>query len=269
MDLELKNKVVVVTGGAKGIGEGIALAFAEEGALVAALDRDEPTLRRLAHRAVAEGWSLTGFPLDLRDESAVSAAFGEIERRFGGIDILVNNAGGNDAVGLHHSPAEFVASLERNLVHYFTCAHFALPALKKSRGAIVNISSKTALTGQGGTSGYAAAKGAINGLTREWAADLAQHGIRVNCVLPAEVITPMYEQWLAKAPDPAAARRQLDLTIPLGRRTTTIREVADLVVFVASSRASHLTGQILCVDGGYIHLDRALTAPVTHLKKSE
>jgi NAD(P)-dependent dehydrogenase (short-subunit alcohol dehydrogenase family) len=99
----------------------------------------------------------------------------------------------------------------------------------------------------------------MNALTREWALDLARHGIRVNCVIPAEVMTPQYERWLKQRPDPAAALESIKRTVPLGRRMTTLREIADTVVFIASPRSSHTTGQLLYVDGGYVHLDRACT----------
>jgi NAD(P)-dependent dehydrogenase (short-subunit alcohol dehydrogenase family) len=271
MDLELKGRAVVVTGGARGIGAAIVEAFAAEGSRVAFIDREDADARALEGRLNAGGGGgmVRYVHADLAEAAAVRGAFDEILAAFGAIDVLVNNAGGNDAVGLRHSPQEFEASLRRNLVHYFTCAACALDALRRSRGCIVNISSKAAVTGQGGTSGYVAAKGAINALTREWAVDQAAHGVRVNCVVPAEVITPMYERWLAAAPDPALARRQLDGSIPLGRRTTTAREVADTVVFLASARSSHTTGQILFVDGGYVHLDRAYTSGASHLKKTE
>jgi len=155
-----------------------------------------------------------------------------------------------------------------NIVTCFVLIHHALDALVASQGCIVNIGSKCSVTGQGGTSGYAASKGAMNALTREWALDLGKFGIRVNCVIPAEVITPLYERWLAQAHDPAAALAQLNSTVPLGRRTTTAQEIADAVVFVASPKSSHTTGQLLYVDGGYVHLDRACTQPTSHLKSS-
>jgi len=268
MQLELQGKSVIVTGGARGIGQAIVRAFAREGARVAILDREAAEGGALAAELTAAGSPAEFVATDLLDEASVRAAVGRVLERFGAIDVLVNNAGGNDAIGLKHKPAEFVESLRRNLVHYFTCVHHALDALRASHGVIINISSKTGLTGQGGTSGYAAAKGAINALTREWAVDLAAQGIRVNCVIPAEVITPMYERWLQQAPDPELALQQLNQTIPLGRRTTTAEEVADTVVFLASARSSHTTGQLLFVDGGYVHLDRACTSGTSHLKKT-
>ena len=192
-------------------------------------------------------------------EACASVVEGTIQK-LGRLDALVNNAGVNDGVGLEcGNPGEFVASLERNLVHYYAMAHYALGALKKARGAIVNISSKTAVTGQGGTSGYVAAKGAILGLTREWAAELLPYGIRVNAVVPAEVMTPLYQQWLATFPDPQQKLKEIVAKIPLEKRMTKAEEVAAMVLFLLSEQANHITGQHLFVDGGYVHLDRALT----------
>jgi L-fucose dehydrogenase len=208
----------------------------------------------------AAGGKALAIKADAADTEAVRLAVAKTIGTFGGIDILVNNAGVNDGVGLERgNPEEFVKSLERNLVHYYVMAHFALPALKKSRGAIVNISSKTAVTGQGGTSGYVASKGAILGLTREWAAELLSLGIRVNAVIPAEVMTPLYEQWLAKHPNPQEKLERIVSKIPLGQRMTTVEEIAATVVFLLSKKSGHTTGQHLFVDGGYVHLDRALT----------
>src|SRR5690348_13600656 len=179
--------------------------------------------------------------------------------RRGRIDALVNNAGFNDKVGLEAgSPAAFQRSVESGLMHYYSMTHYALPALKAVRGVVVNISSKTAVTGQGGTSGYIAAKAAQLGLTREWACELLPYGIRVNAVVPAEVTTPQYQDWLAKQPDPEAARKAIADKVPLERRFTTPEEIANTVVFLLSPRSSHTTGQYVFVDGGYTHLDRAL-----------
>ena len=150
-------------------------------------------------------------------------------------------------------------SLERNLLHYYNMAHYCVPHLKRSRGSIVNISSKTALTGQGGTSGYVASKGAILGMTREWAAELLPYSIRVNAVIPAEVMTPLYQQWLETFPAPQEKLNSVVAKIPFEKRMTTPDEIAAMVVFLISLKASHITGQHLFVDGGYVHLDRALT----------
>lgn len=248
MDLQLHGKVVVVTGGARGIGAAIAATFVAEGARVLVVDRDV---------AVPAGVEVVAG--DLADDGTCRRAVAAAVERFGGVDVLINNAGRNDGVGLDAGPGAFVASLRQNLVHAYTMVHEALPWLQRARGAIVNVASKVAVTGQGGTSGYAAAKGALLALTREWALELAPAGVRVNAVLPAEVDTPMYAEWLQRQPDAQLARRRIERSIPLGQRLTTAQEIADTVVFVASPRASHTTGQLLFVDGGYCHLDRRAT----------
>ena len=212
---------------------------------------------RVRPRAVAP---VEFIAVDLSAPDNCLKAVEECIAKFGRLDALVNNAGINDGVGLERgTPAEFVNSLGRNLLHYYNMAHYALRYLKTARGSIVNISSKTAVTGQGNTSGYVAAKGAILGLTREWAAELLPYGIRVNALLPAEVMTPLYEQWLSRFPDPKEKLKSIVAKIPLDKRMTTPDEIAAMVVFLISARASHITGQHLYVDGGYVHLDRALT----------
>lgn len=177
------------------------------------------------------------------------------------MSMVLNNAGVNDGVGLASGSVDrFVESLHKNLVHYYALAHYALPALKRTQGAIVNISSKVALTGQGNTSAYAAAKGAQLALTREWAAELLSHNVRVNAVLPAEVMTPLYRRWLDTLGDPEATLKRITDKIPLGKRMTTSAEIAAATVFLLSPiQSGHTTGQHLIVDGGYVHLDRALT----------
>jgi L-fucose dehydrogenase len=199
-------------------------------------------------------------PIELSDPENCASAVVQTVKTFGRLNALVNNAGINDGVGLENgSPQKFVESLQRNLLHYYNMAHFALPSLKHTRGAIVNISSKTAVTGQGHTSGYVSAKGAILALTREWAAELLPYNIRVNAVVPAEVMTPLYQQWLGTFANPDEKLKTIVSKIPLGKRMTTAEEIASTVVFLISSKASHITGQHLFVDGGYVHLDRALT----------
>lgn len=260
MNLELKDKIVLVSGGARGIGEAIAHTFAAEGAVVCILDRSSDAAARRAADLCAQGHFADSFPCEMTDEAAVRATVATILAKYGRVDCVVNNAGMNDGVGLRGSVADFRASLDKNVVHCFVLLQACLDALIASRGCVVNIGSKCATTGQGGTSGYVASKGALNALTREWALDLAPHGIRVNCVIPAEVTTPQYTSWLATRPDPEAARAAIERTIPLGRRMTTAQEIAETVVFLASRRAAHTTGQLIHVDGGYTHLDRACTS---------
>ena len=258
MDLELRDKAVIVTGGGAGIGGAITLALAREGAIPVVFGRSalhpdfEQALRALQPRARFH-------QLHMEDEAACRAAVQATLDEFGALHGLVNNAGVNDGVGLDAGRDAFVGSLERNLVHYYVMAHLCVDALKASKGAIVNVSSKTALTGQGNTSGYCASKGAQLSLTREWAAALAGDGVRVNAVIPAEVMTPLYQSWLSTFPDPQAKLDDIVRHIPLGQRMTRDDEIADTAVFLLSARASHVTGQWLFVDGGYTHLDRALT----------
>jgi len=258
MDLQLKDKVILVTGGGKGIGAAICRAVCQEGGIPVIADRDEDAAARLVRES---GHERTRFvAVDLRRPEECRRAVNRAMEFFGHLDALVNNAGVNDGIGLEGgSPENFAASLERNLLHYYNVAHYALPALKEARGAIVNIASKVALTGQGNTSGYAAAKGGILALTREWAAELLSAGVRVNAVVPAEVMTPLYQQWLSGFPDPQKKLSSIVSHIPLGKRMTTAEEIAATVLFLISPLASHTTGQFLFVDGGYVHLDRALT----------
>jgi L-fucose dehydrogenase len=257
MDLHLQDKIVIVTGGGAGIGGAISLQLAREGGVPVVFGRS-PLQREFRDALQSLCPRFRFFQLELADEPACADAVARTVAEFGGIDGLVNNAGANDGVGLEAGRAAFVRSLDANLVHYYLMAHLCAEQLKARRGTIVNISSKTAITGQGGTSGYVAAKAAQLGLTREWAAELAPHGVRVNAVLPAEVMTPLYQRWLQTRTDPAAALQRITERIPLGHRMTTDQEIADLVVFLLSDRSSHTTGQWLHPDGGYVHLDRAL-----------
>ena len=257
MDLGLTGKVVIVTGGASGIGAAISQALAQEGAVPVIFARRTPDpalLGRVTAASPQAGW----VQVELSDDAQCRVAVEATLARWGRIDGLVNNAGANDSIGLDAGPDAFRASLERNLIHYYTLAHLTLPQLRANRGAIVNISSKTAVTGQGNTSAYVAAKAAQLGLTREWAAALAADGVRVNAVVPAEVMTPLYRTWLDTFDNPQARLAEIVRHIPLGQRMTEADEIAATVVFLLSPRSGHTTGQWLFVDGGYTHLDRAL-----------
>ena len=253
MDLQIKDKVYLVTGGGSGIGGGISNQGETLMAPVRLQDSFRAEVRSLQPR-------MHFIQLELTDEHACADAVQETVAMYDRIDGLVNCAGGNDNVGLETGVEAFRVSLERNLVHYYTMAHYCIEELKKSKGSILNVSSKTALTGQGGTSGYTAAKGAILSLTREWAASYLKDGIRVNAVVPAEVWTPLYERWVSTFPRPAEKLETIVRNIPLGHRMTTVEELADMSVFLLSPLSSHTTGQWVVVDGGYTHLDRTLTA---------
>ncbi len=262
MDLQLQDKVALVTGGSKGIGAGIVRGLLAEGAKVANVNRSSAEGRALEAEFREVGRECAFIQADLCEAAACRQAVAAVIARFGRIDILVNNAGANDGVSLEAGPEAFVTSLQRNLIHYYLMVHYALEPLKESAGVIVNIGSKVAETGQGGTSGYAAAKGGINALTREWAVELAPYSIRANAVIPAEVWTPLYARWLATMPEPERTKQQIENLVPFEQRFTTVAEIADTVIFLASPRSSHTTGQIVYVDGGYSHLDRKATSPV-------
>jgi L-fucose dehydrogenase len=260
MDLHLQNKVFIVTGGAKGIGAAISKLIAAEGGIVVIAGRDKTDNNRIVDDIIRAKGKAAASSVELTNTAACKEVIDFTVEKYGRIDGLVNNAGINDGVGLEHgSPERFMQSITKNLSHYYNLAHYALPFLKISKGSIVNIGSKVSVTGQGNTSGYAASKGGINALTREWAAELLPYSIRVNAVLPAEVWTPLYENWIKTFPDPKAKLDSITSKIPLEKRFTTSEEIASTVVFLLSSQSSHTTGQILFPDGGYTHLDRSLT----------
>ncbi len=259
MDLELQGKIIIVSGGARGIGEGITNLLAAEGAIPIIIGRSEENNLALVKAIKMQGYQADQVVAELTDPIACENAIKKIVAKYSQIDGLVNNAGENDSVGLENGNYElFMKSLHKNLVHYYLLAHHALPFLKKSKGNIVNISSKTAETGQGGTSAYSAANGGRNALTREWAVELLPYGIRVNAVVVAECYTPLYEKWIKTLPNPEEKLNSIKEKIPLGQRFTTKEEIANTVAFLLSEKSSHTTGQHIYVDGGYVHLDRAL-----------
>ena len=237
MDLGLKDKVIFVTGGFKGIGRAIALQVAREGAIPVVLNRKndqyEPFKKELEE--ITDKYEI--YFIDLNNTEEIEAIVKDVVKKYGHIDGVVNNAGRYELV------------------------RQALPELKKNKGSIVNISSKTALTGQGKTSAYAAAKGAILGLTREWAAAFIKDSVRVNAIVVAEAWTPLYQDWIKTFGDEKAQQERLSLItdrIPLEHRMTEPAEIANTAAFLLSDKSSHTTGQWVHVDGGYVHLDRAL-----------
>jgi len=260
MDLNLKGKIVLITGaaGLKGsIGETILQNLAAEGAIPALIDRNQrgqKYIEELKEKGVDGLFVRT----DVTQPEQIEAAIEAVVSRYQRIDAVINNVGVNDGVGLSASYEEFLDSLKLNMISYFLVVKYALPWLIKSKGNILNIGSKVALTGQGGTSGYAAAKGGVLALTREWAVDLIQHGIRSNAIIIAESWTPSYKIWIDTLDNAEAKLKSIVKKIPLENRMTTPQEIADLCLFTISERSSHTTGQFIFVDGGYVHLDRAL-----------
>lgn len=259
MDLKLQDKIIVVTGGAKGIGLGIAKQLAAEGAIPVIVGRNDTDNQKAVAEITATGGKASSQKAELTNPDECKRVVADIIAAHGTIHGLVNNAGVNDGVGLENGNYEaFVQSLHKNLVHYYLMAQHALPELKKHKGSIVNISSKTAETGQGGTSAYAAANGGRNALTREWAVELAKYSIRVNAVIVAECYTPLYDSWIKTLPNPEEKLAEIVSKIPLEKRFTTAEEIAAMTVFLLSPVSSHTTGQLVYVDGGYVHLDRAM-----------
>ena len=259
MDLNLQDKVIVVSGGAKGIGAAISSTLAQEGAIAVVIGRNEADNAKLIKEITDKGYKASQIIAELTQPDECKRAIELVLQQYGRIDGLVNNAGVNDGVGLENGNYEaFIASLHKNLVHYYLLAQHALPALKQSRGAIVNIGSKTGETGQGNTSAYAAANGGRNALTREWAVELLPYSIRVNAVIVAEAWTPLYETWINTFENKEEKLQSITQKIPLEQRMTKTEEIANMVAFLLSDKSSHTTGQLIHVDGGYVHLDRAL-----------
>lgn len=260
MELNLKDKVFIITGGAKGIGEAITLELVKEGAIPVIVGRSVGAADRLCAKIESSGSKCLVVISELGSGDVCGSIVDQSIKAFGRIDGIINNAGANDGVGLiEGSPSAFKESLMKNLTHYYDLVHYAVPYLKATKGSIINVSSKVALTGQGGTSGYAACKGAQLALTREWAVELAPFGIRVNAIVPAEVMTPLYEEWLKTFDNPGQKIREIESKIPFEQRMTTPEEIAAMAVFLLSGRSSHTTGQWLFADGGYVHLDRSIT----------
>ena len=255
MDLGLRDKIVLVTGGAKGIGAATVKAFLAEDSKVVLVDRDADEGSALSK---SSGSKARFVEADLTNLKSCKQAVEQTVSWFGGLDVLVNNAGFNDGLGLETSPEDFMTSVQNNLLHVYAMTHYALPQIRKGAGCILNLGSKVSVTGQGQTSAYAAAKGAISALTREWAVALAPDKIRVNCVIPAECLTDQYEQFFQSQTDPDAAKKAIADLVPFAQRLTTPEEIAQTIVFLASECSSHTTGQLVYVDGGYTHFDRAV-----------
>lgn len=259
MDLKLQEKIILVTGGSKGIGHAISHVLAADGAIPFIVSRDEKSILQTKEEIEKKGGKCAFAIAELTDPEQCKRAVEKAISLYGTLHGLVNNAGVNDGVGLENGNAEdFVLSLKKNVVHYFVMAQTCLPYLKQNKGAIVNIGSKVSVTGQGGTSAYAAACGGRNALTREWAVELLPYAVRVNGVMVAESYTPLYEKWINTFPNPQEKLDQIETKIPLEKRMTTPEEIANTVAFLMSEKSSHTTGQLIYVDGGYVHLDRSI-----------
>ncbi len=231
--------------------------MAEEGAIPVLIDRNDR-----GHDYVKDlhqqGTDALFAQADLTKPDQIEAAVRKTVDKYGRINVLINNVGVNDGVGLDGSLEDFTASLKLNLISYWCLTKYCFPYLRESKGNVLNIGSKVALTGQGNTSGYAASKGGVLALTREWAVDFLPYGMRSNALIIAESYTPAYETWIDSLVNGAKKLRSINEKIPLGNRMTTPDEIANTAIFLISDLSSHTTGQFAFVDGGYVHLDRAL-----------
>jgi len=245
---DLSGKVIVLTGGADGIGRECALAYAREEATVAILDRDLDKARQTASDA---GGNSIALQADVSDGSALRIAIETVLARFGRIDAVHNNAGiASPSKPLHETTEREWDDLQRvNLKSVYWTTRFAFEALAASKGAILNTASMVGLIGQQNHAAYVASKGGMISLTKAMAADYAGYGIRVNAVCPAGVWTPMLEKWCAEQPDPAGISQYLDDIHLLGACPYG-DVIADAAVFLLSTKARFITGCILPVSGG-------------------
>lgn len=258
MNLQLQKKVIIVTGAASGIGETIARGLAEEGASVCLVDRNEDKLSQVKQLLQQLGATVLSITTDLSETGSSVHVVKSVIETFGRIDGLVNNAGLNDGVRLETGDVDdFTASLNTNVSHYVMLTEYALPYLVEQKGSIVNICSKTGETGQGETSGYAAANGVRLAMSNAFARTEQFRHVRINGLVVAECWTPQYDWWINRQVDPPAKLREINGRIPLGNRMTTTTEIANMAIFLLSSHAQGINGQLIHVDGGYVHLDRA------------
>jgi len=249
--VSFEGKTVLVTGAAKGIGLAVAEHMARDGAHVALIDRDRDALTNAAHaiEQIKTGAALA-LPADVSDAAAITTAVDTAVARFGDIDVLVNNAGIHFARALDaYTDEEWQRIFAVNVNGAFYTTRAALPALRRSRGVVINVSSMTALVGQSHGAAYVASKGALVSLTRALALELAPDGIRVNCVCPAGVDTPLMRSWAATLPDPNAVLKS-QAEMHLLNRLATAGDIAAAIAFLASPAAAFITGTILPVEGG-------------------
>ena len=256
MDLGLKDHVILISGGASGIGEAITRACLAEGAKVVVVSRVTPTVQPLLAEFKQHSLPCEFFEAELADPEACRAAVTFVQQKHGRLNGLVNNAGVNDGVGLASGdPARFMESLKLNLLHYYALAHYALPLLQASHGAIVNIASIAATCGIADRFAYSMTKGAVLSMTLSVAKDYIGHGIRCNCISPARVHTPFVDGYLAKNyPGREAEQMQaLAHSQPIGRMGTP-DEIATFALYLCSDAASFLTGCDYPIDGGFFNL---------------
>jgi NAD(P)-dependent dehydrogenase (short-subunit alcohol dehydrogenase family) len=250
--LKLQGKVAVITGGTDGIGKAIAITFAKEGAKIVMVGRDEKKGQN-ALEEVRRFGEATYFKGDVADSSQIRRMVDEAIQRYGKIDILVNNAAVCPPGSVVTTSEEtWNQVIDVNLKGVFLCCKYTIPHMEKAGGgAIVNIGSINSLMAMENEAAYDASKGGVLMLTRAMALDFAKARIRVNCICPGAIETPMLKASLDTSPDPKAARQSLTAKHPL-RRTGTPDEVAQAALFLATDASSFVTGAVIPVDGGIL-----------------
>jgi NAD(P)-dependent dehydrogenase (short-subunit alcohol dehydrogenase family) len=247
--MKLKNKVAIITGSAKGIGKGCALVFAEEGAKVVIVDIDEKSGEQTV-KEIAERNGISKFiRTDLTRSNDVQSMITNVISTFGQIDIMFNNAGYHISKNVEvTSEDEWDFIINTNLKSVFMCCKYSIPHLRKTKGCIINMSSMVGLIGQSNAGAYSATKGGIVAMTKGMALDFAKDGIRVNCICPGWVHTPLVEDWFSQQKDPQKAREYIYSVHPLNRIASS-EEIGKAAAFLASDEASFVTGIALPVDG--------------------
>lgn len=246
------GRVVIVTGGGKGIGAGCAAVFCQEGARVAILDRDATAGTATASQLTAAGpGTAESFPCDVAEPTAFRKIIDDVAAKWGRIDCLINNAGIHPpATTIDDTSLDMVDAVMRvNYLSTFAGAKFAVPYLRKTKGTIVNISSMTAVLGQDRSSAYASSKAAQVGLTKSLAIELGPQGIRVNAILPSNIDTPLMHEWAATLDDPQSALARVAALQVFGRMGTP-EEIGRIALFLATEDSSFITGQAIEAEGG-------------------
>lgn len=245
--MRLKDKVAIITGAARGIGEATAIRFAQEGAKVVVSNRNLDSLKEVVEKIKEMGAEVLAYDVNVTNREQIQSMVDDVVAKWGKIDILVNNAGITaDAQLLKMEEADFDKVIDINLKGVYNCGQIVSRVMaEKDGGVILNASSVVGLYGNFGQTNYAATKWGVIGITKTWAKELGRKGIRVNAVAPGFTMTPM----VAKMPD-----KVLDMMkgkSPLGKLATP-EDIANAYLFLASDEAAFITGEVLAVDGGVV-----------------